>query len=202
MGKKAFYYDQAERLYVEELHTLKQIEEKLPVSERTLRIWKEDGEWSLKKKHYFKDSRKQHEKIASIKGKILDNIDSKTERKPLVEGLREQINGDTLKPLEENPDMPWEDAVLIIQESGYDTRTFMAVHKIVMEGNYELSRWEMDYIKHLDPKKVKDYEELERAQSGLKEDVTDAIDLSKATKEELELLDEITSRLEGKKTEE
>ena len=50
MTKKQKYLEPAEKLYVEEQLTLKEITAKLPVSYATLRSWKQEGDWEMKKK--------------------------------------------------------------------------------------------------------------------------------------------------------
>ena len=50
MTKKQKYLEPAEKLYVEEQLTLREIADKLPVSYSTLRVWKDKEGWEQKKK--------------------------------------------------------------------------------------------------------------------------------------------------------
>jgi len=50
MTKKQKYLEPAENLYVEHELTLAEIAERVPVSYATLRKWKQEGDWEVKKK--------------------------------------------------------------------------------------------------------------------------------------------------------
>ncbi len=74
MAKKALYFPEAERLYVNELLTLEEICSRLPVSERTLRYWKEEGAWDDKKKQAQRAKTAMHEELYEFVRVLLKSI--------------------------------------------------------------------------------------------------------------------------------
>lgn len=52
MTKKRKYLESAEKLYMERGLTLAELAERVPVSYATLRKWKRDGDWDLKKQEF------------------------------------------------------------------------------------------------------------------------------------------------------
>lgn len=75
MSKKALYYEQAEQLYVREQNTITEIEAKLPVSEKTVRTWKAEGDWDIKKQQYLQSKQAFHEELYSFSRKLMKSIE-------------------------------------------------------------------------------------------------------------------------------
>lgn len=57
MSKKEVYYDQAEGLYVTGGHTIERISQILPVSDKTLYGWRQQGDWATQKKAHLASKR-------------------------------------------------------------------------------------------------------------------------------------------------
>jgi len=57
MSKKELYYDQAEGLYVTGGHSIEKISEILPVSDKTLYQWRQDGDWATQRKAHLASKR-------------------------------------------------------------------------------------------------------------------------------------------------
>lgn len=86
MAKKAINYAEAERLYVSEYNTLEQISEKLQVSERALRYWKDEGGWDKKRATFNENSAAFHAELydlaRSLAKTIKTSLDSEAEPSP------------------------------------------------------------------------------------------------------------------------
>ncbi|MFN7066137.1 MAG: phage terminase small subunit-related protein, partial [Aquificaceae bacterium] len=61
MAKKQLYFNEAERLYVIEQCTIQEIANRLRVSEKTVRLWKEEGDWENKRLQYLKSKEFFHQ---------------------------------------------------------------------------------------------------------------------------------------------
>ena len=75
MSKKAQYYEEAERLFVQEQCTIGEIENKLPVSEKTIRNWKGEGDWDTKKSKYLENKQAFHEELYAFSRKLMKSIE-------------------------------------------------------------------------------------------------------------------------------
>jgi len=53
MAKKHLYFNEAERLYVVEQCTIAEIASKLGLGDKTVRLWKEEGDWERKRKQFL-----------------------------------------------------------------------------------------------------------------------------------------------------
>lgn len=74
MAKKHLYYDQAEQLYVIEQLTLREVAERLPVSERTLGDWNREGAWDEKRRQHIESRRMFHEELYSLGRKLIKAV--------------------------------------------------------------------------------------------------------------------------------
>ncbi|MBF0404952.1 MAG: hypothetical protein HQL00_13425 [Nitrospirae bacterium] len=63
MAKKQLYFDEAERLFVIEQHSITAIAQKLNLAERTVRLWKDEGKWDEKRVAYLKSKQTFHEEL-------------------------------------------------------------------------------------------------------------------------------------------
>lgn len=74
MAKKHLYYDQAEQLYVVEQLTLREIADRLPVSERTIGDWSREGNWDDKRRQHIESRRMFHEELYSLGRKLIKAV--------------------------------------------------------------------------------------------------------------------------------
>lgn len=81
MSKKAEYFEVAEKLFVYEHMTFETIASRLPVSERTLRNWGDEGKWQEKRGWYIQTRKSLHEECFDTARLIAEQIreDLKTE---------------------------------------------------------------------------------------------------------------------------
>jgi uncharacterized protein YjcR len=63
MAKKALYFNEAERLYVVEQMTLAEIASRLRLAERTVRTWKDEGDWETKRLHGLQEKQRFDEEL-------------------------------------------------------------------------------------------------------------------------------------------
>lgn len=66
MAKKGVYAEQAQQYYVFQQMTLAEIADRLPVSERSLSDWKQDGNWDEKRAQHLETKRLFHEELYSL----------------------------------------------------------------------------------------------------------------------------------------
>lgn len=74
MAKKQFYYNEAERLYVVEQYTVAEIASRLCLSERTVRLWKEEGDWEKKRSQFMREKQRFDEELYVFARKLMKNI--------------------------------------------------------------------------------------------------------------------------------
>ncbi len=75
LGRKPpYYFDQAERLYVVELCTLKEIASRLNLAKRTLINWKRRGNWGEKRIKFIESKKKFHEELDEFARKLIRSI--------------------------------------------------------------------------------------------------------------------------------
>lgn len=202
MSKKAVFYEEAERLYVVEGNTLEDIEAKLPVVERTLRNWKAEGDWDRKKKQRIENRRGLDEDLEVVRRKMVQSIDFDLERKEIIAGIRSRVNFDELYPLLEEESAGWEEVIAALRRTGFTIEDFTRVLKYACAGDIKVSDTRFNFIGKLSLKEARAYEELKKEKSESKEDTDDTIDLSRVSDEELDFLDKIAEKLEGKEAEE
>lgn len=74
MSKKGLYFEEAERLYVVEQLTLIEVTKRIPVSERTLRTWKEEGDWEVKRSNYLSQRTSFHNELYDFTRELLTKV--------------------------------------------------------------------------------------------------------------------------------
>ncbi len=74
MSKQGLYSAEAERLYVHEQLGFAEIAGRLPVSERSLRTWAEQGDWQGKRQRYLGAKKSFHEDLYGFGRTLLNNI--------------------------------------------------------------------------------------------------------------------------------
>ena len=80
-NKKKLYFNEAERLYVHQGCTLKEISDQLNLSEKTIRNWKSEGGWGIKKKKYIESKQSFHHELYDFTRTLM-----KTVKEDLEEG--------------------------------------------------------------------------------------------------------------------
>lgn len=76
MAKKQIYYTEAERLYVVEQMTFSEIASRLNLAEKTIRNWKQEGDWETKRLEYLKEKRQFHEELYHFARKLAKSIEN------------------------------------------------------------------------------------------------------------------------------
>lgn len=74
MSKKKIYYSEAERLYVEEQMTIEEIASRFNVSVRTLKSWKKDNDWTIKRKEFLDAKYTYHQDLYAYSHEMLSSI--------------------------------------------------------------------------------------------------------------------------------
>lgn len=74
MAKKALYFNEAERLYVVEQCTIAEISSRLNLSEKTIRLWKEEGDWERKRTQFLKEKQSLSEELFVFARKLARSI--------------------------------------------------------------------------------------------------------------------------------
>lgn len=74
MAKKQLYFNEAERLYVSEQLTLAEIASRLRLAEKTVRTWKDEGDWETKRAQLLKEKQRFDEELYQFARKLLTNI--------------------------------------------------------------------------------------------------------------------------------
>jgi hypothetical protein len=74
MAKKQLYCAEAERLYVIEQCTFAEIASRLKVNEKTVRSWKDAGDWEAKRLQYLKSRESFHEELYTFGRLLLKKI--------------------------------------------------------------------------------------------------------------------------------
>lgn len=80
MAKKQLYFNEAERLYVIEQCTIQEIANRLRVSEKTVRLWKEEGDWENKRLQYLKSKEFFHQELYEFARKLMKSIKEDLEK--------------------------------------------------------------------------------------------------------------------------
>jgi hypothetical protein len=83
MAKKAIYFGEAERLFVQEQLNPMQIAGKLKLGEKTVREWKSEGKWDEKRREYLQARKAFHEELyelsRALTKSVVDDINSGNE---------------------------------------------------------------------------------------------------------------------------
>lgn len=74
MAKKHLYFNEAERLYVVEQCTISEIASRLKLGEKTVRLWKEEGDWERKKAQFLKEKQSLSEELFVFARKLARSI--------------------------------------------------------------------------------------------------------------------------------
>ena len=74
MTKKHLYYSEAERMYVVNQMTIEEIASRSNSNERTVRRWKEEGDWDTKKSQYILSKQMFHEELYEFARKLMSGI--------------------------------------------------------------------------------------------------------------------------------
>ena len=74
MAKKQLYFNEAERLYVVEQCTIAEIASRLRLGEKTVRIWKDEGDWENKRLRFLKGKESFHEELYEFGRKLMKSI--------------------------------------------------------------------------------------------------------------------------------
>ena len=74
MSKKQFHFAEAERLYIVEHMTINEIAARLQVNEKTVRIWKSEGDWDVQRSKYLKSKQMFHEELYEFARKLMYSI--------------------------------------------------------------------------------------------------------------------------------
>lgn len=133
MAKKQLYFGEAERLYVIEQMTLAEIASRLRLAEKTVRNWKDEGDWETKRLQHLKSKQAFHEELYEFARKLMEGIKEDLENKvkvdagrmyaftrllPLITKVKDYEDVVTAKEKEKAPKATLQDDVLkIIQES-------------------------------------------------------------------------------------
>ncbi len=85
MAKKEVLLENAQRLYVIEQMTIDEVARKMEVNERTIRRWKTEHNWDLKKEQYIKTKQMFHEELYNFARKLMISIEYDMENKEKVD---------------------------------------------------------------------------------------------------------------------
>ena len=75
MTKKEVLLENAQRLYVIEQMTIDEVAQKVDVNERTIRRWKTEHNWDLRKEQYVKTKQMFHEELYNFARKLMVSIE-------------------------------------------------------------------------------------------------------------------------------
>jgi len=74
MAKKHLYFNEAERLYIVGQCTIAEIASRLNLGEKTVRLWKEEGDWDRKKKQFLAERQSLAEELFVFARKLARSI--------------------------------------------------------------------------------------------------------------------------------
>jgi Fe-S-cluster formation regulator IscX/YfhJ len=75
LAKKEVLLENAQRLYVIEQMTIDEVARKVDVNERTIRRWKTEHNWDLRKEQYIKTKQMFHEELYNFARKLMVSIE-------------------------------------------------------------------------------------------------------------------------------
>ncbi len=85
MAKKQLYFNEAERLYVIEQCTLAEIASRLRLAEKTVRTWKDEGNWETKRLAHLKNKQAFHQELFDLVRTLGENIKADLDEKRPVD---------------------------------------------------------------------------------------------------------------------
>ncbi|MBR6126761.1 DUF1804 family protein [bacterium] len=85
MTKREILISNAERLYVVDQLTLEEVASKIGVNERTIRRWKNEHKWDLRKEQYVNTKSMFHEELYNFARKLMVSIEYDIENKEKVD---------------------------------------------------------------------------------------------------------------------
>lgn len=74
MAKKQYFFAEAERLYITEQMTFAEIADRLKLAEKTVRLWKDEGDWENKRKQFLISKQAFHEELYDFARKLLSSV--------------------------------------------------------------------------------------------------------------------------------
>ncbi len=74
MNSKRHLYPEAERLYIYNYMTVDSIAKKLNINRKTVLGWKEEGDWTYRRKEYLKSKQSFHEELYEFARKLMQGI--------------------------------------------------------------------------------------------------------------------------------
>lgn len=77
--KKHLYFAEAERLYVTDQMTVEEITRHIPVSEKTVRLWKAEGQWDEKRVKFIQERTTVHEELYKLARNLMVSINQDIE---------------------------------------------------------------------------------------------------------------------------
>ena len=75
MNKRDVFLENAERLYVVEQMLIEDVAQRVGVSERTIRRWKDEFKWDYKRKQYLNSKQMFHEELFNFARKLMASIE-------------------------------------------------------------------------------------------------------------------------------
>ena len=88
MAKKEVLLENAQRLYVIEQMTIDEVARKVDVNERTIRRWKTEHNWDLRKEQYIKTKQMFHEELYNFARKLMVSIEYDMDNNEKVDPVR------------------------------------------------------------------------------------------------------------------
>lgn len=88
MSKKERYFDEAQTLYVQGQHTVNEIASKLVLAEKTVRVWKAQGEWDEKRKEFLKSKSSVHSDLYEVIKSVISSVKDDLAAKQKIEASR------------------------------------------------------------------------------------------------------------------
>lgn len=88
MVKRDVYFAEAESLYINKYMSLKDIASRLNLNEKTVRAWKNIGEWESKRKQFLECKSSFHEELYDFSRKLMCSIKEDLENGEKVDSSR------------------------------------------------------------------------------------------------------------------
>ena len=88
MSKKERHFDEAQTLYVQGQHTVNEIASKLVLAEKTVRVWKAQGEWDENRKDFLKSKSSVHSDLYEVIKSVISSVKDDLAAKQKIEASR------------------------------------------------------------------------------------------------------------------
>jgi len=88
LSKKERCFDEAQTLYVQGQHTVNEIASKLVLAEKTVRVWKAQGEWDEKRKEFLKSKSSVHSDLYEVIKSVISSVKDDLAAKQKIEASR------------------------------------------------------------------------------------------------------------------